>query len=443
MGIKNYKNSLLKTFPNIITRKVPKDIHTLCIDLNSILHKVCPRSNNNIDFKKNLINSINKIIKKIKPKKRLAIFTDGQAVLAKAKLQIKRRNKHLYSTSSGISSLNLTPCTPFMVSLDKIILTYLASLSIDTYYSSSKKNNEGELKLFNWLHNNNINDTTCIVGSDSDLIVLAVANSPLINMYIYNDKSFISIFKLVENLSYFVPSKFNLKWHPVRQDFVLMSLFQGNDYNKRISNFDKLLNAYSKLQKKKEGFLINKNKVINLKSVKKLLQKINVTNKKPCSVIDVCNYFESLQWNLNLYYNKINSQYIPSYNNINIYSILKYIPNKVNIINPNDNWLNWKVYLLLLMPIVGKKLVPNEIKKLMDEDSSIKDLFPEPCLQCIDWKKKLSQLIPPDNNADDEVVKKYREFSSKINCAYSNHIQKSHIIKDLPIQRIQEAVSKI
>ena len=42
-----------------------------------------------------------------------------------------------------------------------------------------------------------------------------------------------------------VPTKFTkLKNHPIRLDFVLLSLFQGNDYLKRIANFSDLLDAY-------------------------------------------------------------------------------------------------------------------------------------------------------------------------------------------------------
>ena len=50
-------------------------------------------------------------------------------------------------------------------------------------------------------------------------------------------------------------------------------------------------------------------------------------------------------------------------------------------------WLDQEVYLLLLMPIVGKNLLPDKLKKYMNDDSPIRDLFPDPCPECIKWKK--------------------------------------------------------
>ena len=54
----------------------------------------------------------------------------------------------------------------------------------------SKENNEGELKLFNWLKNTDYKKNSVIVGNDSDLIILALAYRPLLNIYIYNYENF-------------------------------------------------------------------------------------------------------------------------------------------------------------------------------------------------------------------------------------------------------------
>ena len=124
MGIKNYKTNLLETYYNIANKKQPNNIKTLCIDCNGILHIICNIAKNQSHFMKLLINKIKDYIKLFKPSC-LAIFTDGQAILAKANTQIKRRNKYLYSKSSTISSLNLTPGTPFMELVDNTINGYL------------------------------------------------------------------------------------------------------------------------------------------------------------------------------------------------------------------------------------------------------------------------------------------------------------------------------
>ena len=442
MGIKSYRTNLIQAFPDIVTKKKPDNIYTLCIDANAILHKVCHIAKTKDKFKKILINMLKEKIKVIKPSF-IAIFTDGQAILAKANTQIKRRNKYLYSKSSGVSPLNLTPGTPFMEFVDNTILEFLSTLNIKSYYSSSKENNEGEIKLFDWLVKTKINNKICVIGNDADLIVLALASRPLVDIYIYNEQTYLSLYKLIINLAKIVPSKFNYKWHPVRMDFVLLSLFQGNDYNNRISQFKKLLKSYIKLQKNKEGFLIKKNGNLNMKIIKKLLLKIETSNIEKSDSINVKEYFKCIQWNINLYTGKTVNNFIPNYTDINITSIIKYMPNKIELMNNTINWLNPEVYTLLLMPSTGKNLLPERLQPLMNDDSSIKDLFPDPCPTCIEWKNKLRSIIKPPNNAPDSEQMKYKNLLSITSQGYARHIKEEHPVKELPISRIQEAVNNL
>lgn len=450
MGIKSYKTNLVQEYPNIVSKIKPDKFYTLCIDANAILHKVCHIAKTKDKFKKILITMLKDNIKIINPSF-VAIFTDGQAILAKANTQIKRRNKYLYSTSSGISSLNLTPGTPFMDFVDEIIIEFLNTLSIKTYYSSSKENNEGEIKLFEWLVKNPdsevLQNNICVCGNDADLIVLALASRPLVDMYIYTEYTYLSLSKLIENLAKIVPSKFNYNWHPVRMDFVLLSLFQGNDYNDTISHFKILLKSYIKLQKNKEGFLLNKNGDLNMKTIKKLLLKIgssNIDSTNPSSDSNNVNeYFKSIQWNINLYTGKITNNFIPNYNNVSIASIIKYIPNKIQLNNDPINWLHPDVYTLLLLPSTGKHLLPERLQHLMDKDSPIKDLFPDPCPECIEWKAKLKNIIIPSKDASEDELIEHKTLVTYTNQGYIKHIAKEHPVKELPITRIQEAVNNL
>lgn len=437
MGIKNFRTNLIKTFLGIVSHKKPNNIHTLCIDGNGILHKICHRTKNKEGFKKNLIGMLKKIIKKNKPSF-VAIFIDGQAILAKANTQIKRRNKYLYATSNGISSLNLTPGTPFMDFVDETITEYLNTLNIKHYYSSSKENNEGELKIFEWLLKNNIQNTICIVGNDADLIVLALASRPLLNVYIYNEENYLSLFKLIHNLAQkYSSKKFSYNWHPIRMDFVLLSLFQGNDYNNRLSQFNNLLSSYNKLQKKKKGFLINKTGMLNLINIKKLFNNINTIDTIIYTQSDVNEYFKAIQWNLNLYQGKINNRFIPNYNNININSAIEYFPNSIEPINENINWVKKEAFTLLLMPITGREYLPQHLKHYLNKESPVKDLFPDPCLECISWKQKLKEIIRPCDDASTDEIDNYKKLISTTNVAYNKHIKENHIINDLPIERLE------
>ena len=332
MGIKNFKTNLIDKFPEIITYQKPNNIYNLCIDLNGILHKICNRVKTNENFKIMLINSLKKLIRIIKPKL-IAIFIDGQAVLAKANTQIKRRNKYLYSESSGISPLNLTVGSPFLHFVDEIVQEFLDKLyNIESFYSSSKENNEGEIKLFEWLLKNHNNKRTCILGSDSDLIVLALINRPLLDVFIYDEKQYLSLFKLIQKLSGFFTKKFSYKWHPVRLDFALLSLFQGNDYNNKIADFNKLLKSYKTTQ-----FLINKKGELNLININKLLLNISTIHPIVCESKDVEEYFKAIRWNLNLYQGKINTKFIPNYSNVNINSIINFMPKKIDLVEENNN----------------------------------------------------------------------------------------------------------
>ena len=328
MGIKNYKTNLIETFPEILVKK-PYNVYYLCIDLNMILHQICHKSSDNKKFERLLIKEINKILRIIKPKF-VAVFTDGQAILAKAHTQIKRRNKYLYHSSSGISPLNLTPGTPFMDFVDKIMESYLNSLSIGSYYSKSTENNEGEIKLINWLKTKE-HAKTVILGNDSDLVVLCLATTPLTDIYIYNYGECISLPILIKRISKLVNYQFSTKNHPVRKDFVLLSLFQGNDYNNRISSFKNLIKSYRKIMSNNKGFLVKKNGTINLPQVKKLLSNISDKSNHTNTKEEVVYFFKSIQWNLKLYISNSINNFIPKSVYINIPSILKHFPHRVRI----------------------------------------------------------------------------------------------------------------
>lgn len=438
MGIKNYQSNLIDEFPDIIVKK-PKNIKYLCIDLNMILHQICHKTNNNECFAKLIDSELNKLIKKNNPSF-ISIFTDGQAILAKAHTQIKRRNKYLYTKSSGISPLNLTPGTTFMNFVDSHILEYLKTVNIKSYYSSSKENNEGEIKMFNWLQNNKIFNNVCIIGNDSDLIVLALANKPLLNVFIYNGKQYISLLKLIFNLSNLVYRKFQLKNHPVRNDFVLLSLFQGNDYNSKIADFKKLMHAYKALQRDNEGHLITKDNLLNLITIKKLLAKINFYESDEIySFNDIIQYLRCIQWNLNLYNGNSITNFIPKELNINIATLVKKIPAylKRDNIKYKNMWLHPDVYLLLLMPSTGINFLPERLRNYMKPESPIFDLFPLPCNICICFKNRLKEI---ENLQNDDTT--YKNELSKCNIEYNSHIKEFHSNKSLPIKRITEAVLK-
>lgn len=440
MGIKNYISSLIKNYPDIICKKTNKNIDVLCIDTNSILHEICDKTKTKEEFISNLYKKLNKLIKRLNPKK-IALFVDGQAVLAKAKLQFDRRCKHLYKTTEYIDSLNLTPGTLFMDFLDIKMTEYLNSLNIETYYSPSSEPNEGEIKLFIWLKKNYKNETICIYGNDADLIVLSLINKPLLHIYIYNGKYYISLYKLIKSLSKLSDYWYDFATHPIRTDFGLLSLFIGNDYNNSISNIDNLLEAYIDIlytNYPKRVFLVRKDGTINLNNIRLLLEKLSKVQTS-FSILytknDVNKYFEAIHWNFELYQGFTNSKYIPNYN-INLKTILHYFPKYINPIKSNDTWIDKDINLLLIMPKIGINLIPERLRKFMQKDSPVEYLFPEKCSECMHYKNEITLI----NSKIDLLDKKeFKILSSLINQNYKKHIESNHSIN---IKKNIEILSK-
>ena len=182
---------------------------------------------------------------------------------------------------------------------------------------------------------------------------------------------------------------------------------------------------------------------INFKTLERLLVNINTNEQIICNKENVSHYLKCIQWNLNLYTGISVNNFIPNYRSINIKSIVNNFPKNISFVNGKDtNWLHPDTYLLLLMPVTGKEFLPDRLKLLMEVNSPIKDLFPEPCLECIEFKNKLKSVKKPSEDSTEEILK-YRNLISQINCSYSNHIEESHPITDLPIERIQKEVDKL
>jgi len=460
MGIKGFINKITTKFKCI---KKPSSVHTLCIDMNTILHGICHKSNDKFIFKKFLTKDLKKIIRMVKPTNYIAIFTDGQAVLAKAITQKKRRIKYLYGVPNGLTTLHLTTGTPFMDFVDKIIQEFLDNISktlnIKTYYSPSTEKNEGELKLFEWLNrlnntkrcpSNNNSKNIVVYGQDSDLVVLAIKSTQS-NLYIINNYRYISINKLIRCIAFPLNSYFEFKDHPIKNDFTFLCMLLGNDYLPKICGFDNLWKAYIKLQNlpKYHYFLIKKNNTINFNNLKKLFNlmpnvpikyKNTIQNSKNSN-----NYLQSLLWNYELYSGKVYPNYIPSNNiHIDLKTLIKHMPSNLQI-SQNDNnwnttWIDSDVYLLMLMPLTGKSILPTQLQPYMENNSSIKDLYPEPCSQCIELKLKLKNLIMPNDNHTENQKNKLKHYASNTHNEYKNHLYDNHPYEELPIEKIKNAL---
>ena len=105
----------------------------------------------------------------------------------------------------------------------------------------------------------------------------------------------------------------------------------------------------------------------------------------------------------------------------------------------SQKWLEPDVFLLLLMPIVGKQLIPQKIQLYMENGSSIKDLFPEPCKICIGFKKEINKLKNEVENYNED---EYKQLTRNLNENYKQHLLDKHTINELPINRIRECIEE-
>ena len=93
------------------------------------------------------------------------------------------------------------------------------------------------------------------------------------------------------------------------------------------------------------------------------------------------------------------------------------------------------------MPKTGKNLLPTELQFYMEEQSPVKDLFPDPCLECIKFKNQINSVEKPDENCSNLILDEYKLKISKLNLEYSEHLNNNHKINKLPIKRLEELFS--
>ena len=323
MGIPSYFSFIVKNYPKIlhnIQHFNGQNINNLCLDSNSIIYDSVSRIINEFDnltiqqFEEQLIDivisKIEEYILLIKPKDNVYIAFDGVPPLSKMNQQRTRRYRSVVMSSepSKWNKNKITPGTEFM---------NLLSLKINNYFKDKQKkysvNNiliscsdepgEGEHKLMKFIRDNNVlNDTTVVYGLDSDLIMLSIFHTiHCKNIHIFREapaflnssipKSIInedSIYFLdIPMLMECILSELQVTDQHRVFDYVFFCFFLGNDFlphfpalNIRTTGFNILYNAYTKLFKFTNNFLIKKNFTIDWIQVNKYIKYISNIEEK-------------------------------------------------------------------------------------------------------------------------------------------------------------------
>lgn len=269
MGIPYYFRYLVRNHPQIFSKRKTAPITHFLLDSNSIVYDVVraleaesaggPAAEH--DIIRAVIAKIDDFIALIKPSGSVVVAFDGVAPLAKLKQQKQRRYKSMLertgSKGLGFDTTQITPGTPFMVSLNAGVRGHFARSST-VLVSGSDEPGEGEHKLFRYLRAvPDIGGASVLVyGLDADLIMLSLAHLPVCpRIYLYRDKDndliqdhFLDIAALSVRLGP-VPGV-AVRTH----DYLLLSFFLGNDFMPKIpalcirtEGINRLMEAYAKI----------------------------------------------------------------------------------------------------------------------------------------------------------------------------------------------------
>jgi hypothetical protein len=197
-------------------------------------------------------NSIDNILKIVKPTKRLIMCVDGPAPISKQAQQRQRRFMSSLEADENrvFDPSNITPGTKFMEHLNKYIDWYIRKeksnptsqwYNLEIIFSNSSVPGEGEHKLLSYVRKHgNKEESYCINGMDADLIMLALS-SHISNFYVLREEMMDANFDfyIIDIGTVRISLSEIMRWtHPENEydmerainDFVFLCFAVGNDF---------------------------------------------------------------------------------------------------------------------------------------------------------------------------------------------------------------------
>ena len=282
MGVPRLFPWLQKNFPEFVKRFNGSNsekrfvVDNLYLDANAILHgaaqtiynygenkrKIDPHVNDTDEQKRTktfelFFNTIQEIVKIVRPHKLLYIAIDGPAPLAKQAQQRQRRFlASLSRLPGGFDTNSITPGTIWMKELTEFIRTSIRKKVMSEWkafsviFSPPTYPGEGEHKCLQHIRENlNANkEVNCIYGPDGDLVMLALA-AHVENMFLFKEDQYDLGYyyyvdmggvrkKLPQILGFNMPAKDNtIRRNVCSNDFILLGFFVGNDFLPKIQMF--------------------------------------------------------------------------------------------------------------------------------------------------------------------------------------------------------------
>ena len=338
MGIPVYFKTLVSDNRSSILHKGKLDkIDFLFLDLNCLIHPSVRGLTDEDEMIEKIISDIAKLIDYSGVKKLLYIAIDGIAPKGKMKQQRQRRFRSAlerkYSSGSSWNTNAISPGTYFMRKLNIALEEYIQTLEIKTILSDSDERGEGEHKILHYIKENNLEGRTCIYGLDADLIMLSLVSKKN-NIVLLRERTEYNIEETDEEFIYLKidPLKehiiHSLDIHQANKDqiindYIFICFLLGNDFmnhipslNLRYGGHDLLLQVYSELQKRYQGYfkLIDYEQpdLLHMTFFKEFIQELSLKEKDTMRKISLIRERQS---------KKIHNQYYNDFKNLKEYLV--------------------------------------------------------------------------------------------------------------------------
>lgn len=431
MGIDGFHKWLKEKHPKTVKFKYSERKYDyIYVDVNHLLHNAMNGCTKEHQFVNNLHMALNWVFNSHLATKKIILAVDGPSPYSKVVLQRKRRLMGTKDTVvSEITPLSLTPGTKLMNRLTKYLIEYIEILkhkyhflNVEIDFSPTTEPDEGEIKVFRKLLEYGGADpyaSHLVVGNDADLVVLAMAAKPVVNINMLvrmvGEHCLIDINELIISIGKNVypydgnqPELFynvyNFAESGIRDDFSLLSLMMGNDYLPKIQavKFESLWTAYYETKKLRDDFMIKDGQFNREFLVEFLVTLLPLLAKQyskfkysKYSEDNTCNYLEGLLWCLNMYNTTECSMYDYMYHGqkgVSVSDIVFYLnsnSDEIEIPESETEPLDSEVCALLLMPKKARKLVPDKYQDYIDDELA-HYYEEEECDECFVLRDELS-----------------------------------------------------
>lgn len=418
MGISGFFQYIKGTYPDACKRKWNINYDILYIDLNHVLHHVCYISEDTDELLQKAMEHLRKIIRDVKPKKKVVIVGDSVAPLAKMLLQRKRRICTIYKSEN--LSLQLSSGTKFMTGLDTSLESFVEYIKKENKIDVQLLINdigEGEIKIKYQIKKNqkqNKTDTHIVFSGDSDMILLLFSCDDLTKIYqIISRDTIINFGKLYDkHIDIFGSTK------TTKNDFVFLNLLAGNDYLPKItnSNIENIWKVYGKISKFYEDGLVSCNDMGNditintfffhdilhlySKEIKPhLLKDITFTEFNDVMYED---YIKGLYWCFNMYINGVCLDYCYLFDHVSKPQLLGVMFNMM-LLNKHTvkktQSIDIDLYGILLIPCPTNDLLNKEQKLIAEKLANMYPIIYEES-KCVKCREIHDEIDTIKNNTD-------------------------------------------